>query len=454
MIKTAISLFSGMGGDTLGMLQAGVNVIAYSEHKYRDIHEKNIKNCRLLGKEVKSDITKIENKELQKYKGKADLIFAGFPCQGFSHAGKKKINDPRNTLFKEFLRATKIIKPKYIIGENVTGLLTRKTNCSHDSYSITNDTLTCKLCGMKRDNIKPIHLQLLDKKIKNVDDYRLYLTETKDEMMIKQQKIKNELKTSKKKKEMLTKEYKKIDKTIHNRFKNVVKYLEETYISVIKREFEQIGYIILYKVLKASDYNVPQNRKRLIILGKQRSIQKELSFPPEQKLTKTLKSIVSFNMTGSFKLPAIHNSLIQTIQTKYPESILVDLHNDEKTQNPHPFLKLRATDSNFTYDGKTHPTLLSFGKRSSGNHCEIINLLTPSKTIICTYEHQPRLFVLQQNKNGFYIRCLLPDELKQIQGFPPSYQLTGSTKKQIIQIGNAIPPPMIKAIVQHLNTQN
>ena len=45
MIKTAISLFSGMGGDTLGMIQAGVKVIAYSEYKYRDIHEKNLKNC-------------------------------------------------------------------------------------------------------------------------------------------------------------------------------------------------------------------------------------------------------------------------------------------------------------------------------------------------------------------------------------------------------------------------
>ena len=58
--------------------------------------------------------------------------------------------------------------------------------------------------------------------------------------MIKQQKIQNELKTSPKKKEMLIKEYKKIDRTIHTRFKNVVKYLEETYISVIKREFEQM----------------------------------------------------------------------------------------------------------------------------------------------------------------------------------------------------------------------
>ena len=44
------------------------------------------------------------------------------------HRRKRKMNDPRNTLFREFVRSTKIIKPKIIIGENVKGILTKKTN--------------------------------------------------------------------------------------------------------------------------------------------------------------------------------------------------------------------------------------------------------------------------------------------------------------------------------------
>ena len=67
------------------------------------------------------------HEEFLQYKGVVDLIFAGFPCQGFSHAGKKVPDDPRNTLFKEFLRSTQLIQPKYILGENVKGLLSRKT---------------------------------------------------------------------------------------------------------------------------------------------------------------------------------------------------------------------------------------------------------------------------------------------------------------------------------------
>jgi DNA (cytosine-5)-methyltransferase 1 len=45
---------------------------------------------------------------------------------------------------------------------------------------------------------------------------------------------------------------------------------------------------------------------------------------------------------------------------------------------------------------------------------------------------------------------LLPLELKQIQGFPADYIVCGTTKEQIIQIGNAVPPPLIRAIVEHV----
>ena len=122
----AISLFSGMGGDSLGIINAGLELVAYSEKEkvFQETHNINFVNCKLLGN---GDIKKTKDEEFLVYENKIDLIFAGFPCQGFSQAGKKLPDDPRNTLFREFLRATTIIKPKYIIGENVKGLLTRKT---------------------------------------------------------------------------------------------------------------------------------------------------------------------------------------------------------------------------------------------------------------------------------------------------------------------------------------
>ena len=77
--------------------------------------------------------------------------------------------------------------------------------------------------------------------------------------------------------------------------------------------------------------------------------------------------------------------------------------------------------------------MFSFGKRISPIHCEIIDIRSPSKTIICTYDHQPRLFVPVKNKSGCYLRVILPDELKQIQGFPENYILKG--KMKMMKIG-------------------
>tara|TARA_Y100000310_G_scaffold315844_1_gene366905 strand:- start:1780 stop:3021 length:1242 start_codon:yes stop_codon:yes gene_type:complete len=127
---TAISLFAGCGGDTLGLENAGLNVIGFVENWKTAIqtHKKNFPNSEFIGESVEGDMVKISDAEFEKFKGKVDILFAGFPCQGFSHAGKKDPNDKRNKLFWEFVRATKLIKPKWIIGENVAGLIHRKTD--------------------------------------------------------------------------------------------------------------------------------------------------------------------------------------------------------------------------------------------------------------------------------------------------------------------------------------
>jgi DNA (cytosine-5)-methyltransferase 1 len=120
---TAISLFSGAGGDTLGMKDAGIKVVGYVEFDKNAIktHEHNFNDCKMIGE----DITKITDETFSEYKG-VDIIFGGFPCQSFSQGGKKNPDDKRGFLYQEFVRAASIIKPKVIIGENVKGLLSRK----------------------------------------------------------------------------------------------------------------------------------------------------------------------------------------------------------------------------------------------------------------------------------------------------------------------------------------
>ena len=63
--------------------------------------------------------------------------------------------------------------------------------------------------------------------------------------------------------------------------------------------------------------------------------------------------------------------------------------------------KLLATNDKLKFKDKEYLNLFSFAKRDSPIHCEIIDIRKPSKTIICTYEHQPRLFVPIKNKNDY-----------------------------------------------------
>lgn len=160
--KTAISLFAGCGGDTLGLEQAGFKVVGFVEFVKDAIksHHLNFPNSKLIGEEFNGDITKIPDKVFLKYKGKIDLIFAGFPCQGFSHAGKKDPNDERNKLFWEFVRVTKLINPKWIIGENVAGLLRRKTD---DGKTFVKDLIN--------DAFKSIGYNMAEPQILKSEDY-------------------------------------------------------------------------------------------------------------------------------------------------------------------------------------------------------------------------------------------------------------------------------------------
>lgn len=112
------SMFSGIGGFDLALNRQGHNCIGYSEiDKYAiKIYQKN------FGTEVKNygDATKIRTTELQDF----DLLCAGFPCQAFSIAGKRKgFQDIRGNLFFEIARILKDKKPSYFLLENVKGLL-------------------------------------------------------------------------------------------------------------------------------------------------------------------------------------------------------------------------------------------------------------------------------------------------------------------------------------------
>jgi DNA-methyltransferase (dcm) len=136
---TAISLFSGAGGLDMGFERAGFRTIWAND--FESDACKTHENWS-TAKVVCGDIAKVDAKDIPD----ADVMLGGFPCQGFSLSGPRKIDDSRNVLYKHYVRIVKAKKPLMFVGENVKGLLTMGegkiieaiiedfSNCGYDVY--------------------------------------------------------------------------------------------------------------------------------------------------------------------------------------------------------------------------------------------------------------------------------------------------------------------------------
>lgn len=359
--KNAISLFSGSGGDTTGLESASYNVIAFSEHirTFIETHEDMFPLSRLICHDNMTDIRHIPDQIFEQYRNRVGLIFAGFPCQGFSHAGKKRSDDPRNELVYEFVRVTKCVRPKWIIGENVSGLLSRKG----------------------------IHPQT-------------------------GQKV--------------------------------------PVINIINSIFNDIGYSLTWNIVNATNFGIPQTRKRLIIIGHDNllahpdAVYPHLNWNDQSSLPPpTVRSILEDTLEGAIEFPKqnIPDDIDQRVWLA-TELIAPSSHT------VHPNLirlvkgirnKSSAELASDPDQNKTvcHPEgLISFGRRISAYHGEIIDPDKPCKTIICTYGVCPRLFVGLHNPtiNMYWIRPFTITELAQIQGYPKHHRFHGNVKEIITQL--------------------
>lgn len=119
-----IDLFSGAGGMTQGLVEAGFQPIASVEVNpvASATYIKNFPQCN----HFYGDIEQFDSQEwLDKISSpEVHLVVGGPPCQGFSVAGKRNPNDARNRLFQQFVRVVSEIRPWYVVMENVPGILT------------------------------------------------------------------------------------------------------------------------------------------------------------------------------------------------------------------------------------------------------------------------------------------------------------------------------------------
>ncbi len=126
---TVISTFAGGGGSSLGYSMAG-----YKELLAVEIDNNAVETLRLNFPDLPiyhGDIGKLSVEECMELAGltepgQLDVLDGSPPCQGFSTAGKRKMSDNRNQLFREYVRLLKGLQPKVFIMENVSGMVKGK----------------------------------------------------------------------------------------------------------------------------------------------------------------------------------------------------------------------------------------------------------------------------------------------------------------------------------------
>lgn len=125
---TVISTFAGAGGSSLGYSMAG-----YRELLAVEWDDNAVETFRLNFSDVPiyhGDIAKLSVDECLRMagigSGELDIFDGSPPCQGFSTAGKRVIDDPRNQLFREYVRLLKGLQPKVFVMENVSGMVKGK----------------------------------------------------------------------------------------------------------------------------------------------------------------------------------------------------------------------------------------------------------------------------------------------------------------------------------------
>lgn len=120
---TLVDLFSGCGGFSLGAELAGFRSLAAVDIDpvLQSAYRRNFLRARVIQASVEDIQTSDWNHLIGKVR--PDGVIGGPPCQGFSWMGKRRKNDPRNTLLNHFYRHVRILRPKFFIMENVEGIL-------------------------------------------------------------------------------------------------------------------------------------------------------------------------------------------------------------------------------------------------------------------------------------------------------------------------------------------
>lgn len=176
MSYKVISMFSGAGGLDMGFHNKGFKILWANDSSRDacDTYEKWANYDQNGKRKPKEECTIVECGDISKVDLNSvlpgvdvDVVLGGFPCQGFSLAGPRQVDDSRNVLYRHFVEMVKIKKPKVIVAENVIGIKTLGNGAvfskiiddfSELGYTMSAPTVNAKNFGVPQDRMRVIFI--------------------------------------------------------------------------------------------------------------------------------------------------------------------------------------------------------------------------------------------------------------------------------------------------------
>ena len=418
-----IDLFAGTGGIRLGFEQAASELNIETKCVFSSEIDKNASKSYELNfnENPLGDITEVSESKIPDF----DVMLAGFPCQAFSYAGKRKgFTDTRGTLFFDVERILKEKKPKYFLLENVRGLTTHDKGRTFETimsalkslgYSVEYLLLNSSNFDVPQNRVRIYIVGVLDKNIKislNTDlgaadthKHKLKLDSLQEGLFqndyVKAKSVSDILEEKPDKKYICTDDYiSKLSKVVGDDFERLHGYRLIDYRGGKSLHSWELG-------VKGDCSSEEIEFMNLLIANRRKKI-----FGTHQD-GKSLSEIQikTFYHAPNFK--SVTNSLIKKGYLSF-------------------------------IDEKYNPVCgnMSF---------EVFKFLDPDGiSITLTSSDCNRLGVVQNNLP----RRISPRECARLQGYPESYKLLDDDKAVYKQMGNAVSVPVVKAVLFDLLSNN
>jgi DNA (cytosine-5)-methyltransferase 1 len=223
-------------------------------------------------------------------------------------------------------------------------------------------------------------------------------------------------------------------------FENVFGFVYKPHkeaFDLLKKRSNELGYDISYRVVNSANYGVPQMRERFICVGVHRDFGKKFQFPDETHINPNNKIL-----DGKLKWVTC-GDVLNDLDTDLPEDALMKAGSKH-----HELLKLIPPGDNYLYftAERGYPEPIFKWRSRYWSFLLKLSPEKPSWTIQASFSNNMGPF---HWKNRF----LRISEIKRIQTFPDDYQFCGDFKTQWRQIGNAVPPLLVKKIAEAIKQQ-